>query len=66
MLQTNSYWRNHVVGDRFPDYNDAQREARDHSGARWDYFTEPFLNFERVPTDDLDFVSTEYPHTEGR
>jgi hypothetical protein len=65
-MRTNSYWRGHSAGDRFPDYNDAQRAARDKSGNRWDYFTEPFLNRDRVPVDDLDFINTEYPHTEGR
>ena len=55
-----------LAGTRYPDYLAAQRQSEDHSGNRWDYFTEPLLNLARVPTDDLDFVNTEYPHTEGR
>lgn len=54
-----------LAGTRYPNYRDAQREAEDNSGNRWDYFAEPLLSG-HVPVDDLDFVSTEYPHTEGR
>lgn len=61
-----NYWRGHSPGDRFPDYVEAQREATDRSGNRWDYFAEPYLNLDKVPSDDWDFVNTEYPHTEGR
>lgn len=53
-----------LAGTRYPNYLNAQREATDHSGNRWDYFVEPLLNLGRVPTDDLDFVNTQYPYTD--
>lgn len=58
--------RGHKAGQRFPSYLDAQREAADNRGGRWDYFIEPMLNTKRVPVDDLEFIGMEYPHTEGR
>ena len=54
------------AGTRHGEYQDAQREA---TRGRWAYEIAPYLYTKGsmgVPADDLDFVSTEYPHTEGR
>ena len=54
------------AGMRHGEYQEAQREA---TRGRWAYEIAPFLYTKGamgVPVDDLDFVSTEYPHTVGR
>ena len=65
-MEKSSRVKGSLAGTRYPSYREAQRESRDRRGGRWDYFSEPFLNADNVPVDDLEFINTQYPHTEGR